>query len=132
MVVIKINSKDEFDQHLAKGKLVIVDFFAESDESSQSVEPEIEKLSNEYEDVLFLKVDVDSVQTVSAVYNITTLPTFKFFKNAELIEVEVVGTHVNAVSALIKKYKRFMIIINNFICILSYQFLYSYNDGPSK
>jgi thioredoxin 1 len=46
--------------------------------------PVVEKLAGEYgEKVKFVKLDVDSNPSITAQYNVSTIPTFIVFKNGE-------------------------------------------------
>ncbi|CAI2184728.1 9676_t:CDS:2 [Funneliformis geosporum] len=86
MVVIEIKTKDEFDNYISQGKLILVDFYAVWCGPCKMISPKVEALSNdaEYSGVVFLKVDVDNgnLQKLSQDYEISAMPTFIFFKDA--------------------------------------------------
>ncbi|XP_050440516.1 thioredoxin-2 [Adelges cooleyi] len=65
----------------AKGKLVIIDFFAKWCGPCKLIAPYIEELANEFPDVVMLKVDVDECEEASLEYNIQSMPTFVFVKS---------------------------------------------------
>nr|AAU93947.1 thioredoxin H [Helicosporidium sp. ex Simulium jonesi] len=88
--VIQVTNKTEFDSHLStaasKGKLVVVDFTATWCGPCKMIAPFFAKLSGEYPDVVFLKVDVDEVEAVAAEHGITAMPTFLFFKDGKQVD----------------------------------------------
>jgi len=65
--------------------------------------PEFVKLSNEYENVVFLKVDVDQVESVAASCGISAMPTFQVFKDGNKVD-ELVGASKEKLLDLVKKY----------------------------
>eukprot|EP00483_Globobulimina_turgida_P000605 UN00605 len=54
------------------------------------IEPLIKKASAQYENVIFLKVDIDECGDSADDYGVENLPTIKFVKNGEVIG-ELVG-----------------------------------------
>ncbi|MGH0169883.1 UNVERIFIED_CONTAM: hypothetical protein FKN15_057835 [Acipenser sinensis] len=42
-------------------------------------------LAEEHKDVVFLKVDVDEAQDVAEMCNVSSMPTFQFFKNGQKV-----------------------------------------------
>ncbi|XP_028285603.1 thioredoxin b [Parambassis ranga] len=76
----------------AGDRLVVVDFTASWCGPCKMIGPKFEQLSekSEYKDVIFLKVDVDNAEDVSAHYQIRAMPTFLFFRNGQKVG-EVVG-----------------------------------------
>ncbi|MBN3306144.1 thioredoxin b [Amia ocellicauda] len=87
-MLIEIEDKDAFDKALkdAGDKLVVVDFTATWCGPCQAVGPHFKRFSEEYQDVVFLKVDVDEAQDVAAACDIKCMPTFHFYKNAKQID----------------------------------------------
>ena len=71
----------------------------------KSIYPEIESLNNKYESVNFYKIDVDDEENedLCSKYNVTSIPTFLFFKEgikvgsvkgADIKEVEKIITEL--------------------------------------
>jgi thiol-disulfide isomerase/thioredoxin len=62
-------------------KMIIVDYFATWCGPCRSSAPLYHKLSNEpeYENVIFLKCDVDAAADVAQAHQITSMPTFKIY-----------------------------------------------------
>jgi len=85
------------------GKAIIVDFSATWCGPCRMIGPEFVKLSNEYENVVFLKVDVDQVESVAASCGISAMPTFQVFKDGNKVD-ELVGASKEKLLDLVKKY----------------------------
>jgi len=77
----------------AKGKkLVVVEFTSKDCAPCKLVGPLYMELSesDEFEDVIFLKVDVDEYPDIATEYQVTGWPAFLFIKNGE-VQTEIVG-----------------------------------------
>ncbi|KAF4088982.1 hypothetical protein AMELA_G00061490 [Ameiurus melas] len=89
-MVVHIENLDGFNAALknAGGKLVVVDFTATWCGPCQQIGPVFEALSQkaEYQNVVFLKVDVDSAADVSSHCEIKCMPTFHFYKNGQKVD----------------------------------------------
>ncbi|CAH8876165.1 unnamed protein product [Trichobilharzia szidati] len=99
--------KDEEFDNIVKGagsKLVVVDFFATWCGPCKMIAPQFESLSSKYEDVVFVKVDVDKLESTSTKFNISAMPTFIALKDSKKVD-EVVGANISKVEDLIKKHK---------------------------
>ncbi|MDK2795029.1 MAG: thioredoxin 1 [Archaeoglobaceae archaeon] len=80
----KIDEKEFLN--LIKGeKLVVVDFYADWCMPCRYLSPVLEKLSKEYRDVEFYKINVDENQELAFEYGISSIPTVLFFKNGEIV-----------------------------------------------
>ncbi|CAB4446459.1 unnamed protein product [Rhizophagus irregularis] len=103
----EIHKKEEFEQHLNKGKLVVVDFSASWCTPCKTIAPVFKKFAEEkFTDVIFLKVDGDENPELTAQYNITAYPTFLLFKDGKKIEgADVIGADKNALETAIKDNK---------------------------
>ena len=86
-MVHKVASKEEFDDQMAQagGKLVVVDFFATWCGPCVRIAPKLEAMDAEMVDVVFLKVDVDECEELSTEHQISSMPTFIYFKNGEQV-----------------------------------------------
>lgn len=70
----------------------------------RAIAPKINAFSEDFPDVDFVKLNVDTVSDVAAELGIRAMPTFLFFKDGEKVG-EVVGANPSAVLAAIQKYK---------------------------
>lgn len=83
--VVANTSDANFDTDVkASNTPVLVDFYSDSCPPCREMAPVVEKLAGEYgEKVKFVKLDVDSNPSITAQYNVSTIPTFIVFKNGE-------------------------------------------------
>ncbi|XP_032400038.1 thioredoxin b [Etheostoma spectabile] len=97
-MVRSVENLAEFKAILAEAgdKLVVVDFTATWCGPCKQIAPAFEKESKDSanKNVIFLKVDVDEAEDVSAHCKINCMPTFMFFKNGEKVD-EFSGANIN-------------------------------------
>nr|4J56_E Chain E, Thioredoxin [Plasmodium falciparum 3D7]4J56_F Chain F, Thioredoxin [Plasmodium falciparum 3D7]4J56_G Chain G, Thioredoxin [Plasmodium falciparum 3D7]4J56_H Chain H, Thioredoxin [Plasmodium falciparum 3D7]4J57_E Chain E, Thioredoxin [Plasmodium falciparum 3D7]4J57_F Chain F, Thioredoxin [Plasmodium falciparum 3D7] len=98
-----VTSQAEFDSIISQNELVIVDFFAEWCGPSKRIAPFYEECSKTYTKMVFIKVDVDEVSEVTEKENITSMPTFKVYKNGSSVDT-LLGANDSALKQLIEKY----------------------------
>eukprot|EP01023_Acetabularia_acetabulum_P064141 TRINITY_DN8222_c0_g1_i1.p5 TRINITY_DN8222_c0_g1~~TRINITY_DN8222_c0_g1_i1.p5 ORF type:complete len:118 (+),score=27.13 TRINITY_DN8222_c0_g1_i1:161-514(+) len=107
--VIVIKSSAEWKSALQsaqeQGKAVVVDFSAVWCGPCQMISPKFEQMSEEVDDVIFLKVDVDEVSDVASECGISAMPTFQVFSNGSKVD-ELVGASEERLRALIAKYSK--------------------------
>lgn len=88
MSVIKIDN-NSFSETI-KEKIVLVDFFANWCGPCRMLSPIIEEVSNEINDVVFAKIDIDESSEIASSYGIMSIPTLILFKNGKMIN-KIVG-----------------------------------------
>lgn len=82
---------DSFDEVVQNtDKKILVDFYADWCQPCKMLEPIVEEVSKENQDVLFVRVNVDENRELSNKYAIRALPTLVVIKNGEEIN-RVVG-----------------------------------------
>jgi len=96
MVVHEITSESAFaDAHVAaKGKLVVVDFYATWCAPCKTVAPKYAELSDKpahARDTYCCKLDVDKVREVAQEAGVKSLPSFGFYAGGKLLELQVGG-----------------------------------------
>ncbi|KAI9225051.1 thioredoxin-like protein [Blastocladiella britannica] len=103
MPVTLIGSMPDFKRAVAVQKLTICDFFASWCGPCKAIAPKLDSLSSIYSTVQFIKINVDDLPDVAADYQVTGMPTFKFFKGGKVIDT-VVGANATELEAKIKKH----------------------------
>ena len=71
---------DTFEETIEKNDIVVVDFWAEWCGPCKSFAPIYEEVSNDYDDVVFGKIDTEAEQELGAHFNIRSIPTLMIFR----------------------------------------------------
>lgn len=87
MGVQVIEEDDDFRAAInnAGSALILIDFFATWCGPCRVIAPVFEQFSNEYPDVVFLKVDVDKCPEAQQVYDVRAMPTFIFIRDGAIL-----------------------------------------------
>ena len=80
--------KEDFNDVISKGK-VIVDFFATWCGPCKMLGPVFEKVSEEVNDVKFVKLDVDKFNDIAREYGVMSIPTLILFENGKEVKKEI-------------------------------------------
>lgn len=76
---------ETFQQTIQDGNIVIVDWWADWCGPCKAFAPTFEKKSEEHPDIVFAKIDTEQEQQLSAMAQITSIPTLMVFKENILI-----------------------------------------------
>lgn len=79
-----------FDEIVASGKPVMVDFWAEWCGPCKMIGPVVEELAGDLEGKAVIgKLNVDYNPNISAKFGVRSIPTLLFFNNGELVDKQV-------------------------------------------
>ncbi|MCL7022784.1 hypothetical protein MKW94_027217 [Papaver nudicaule] len=105
--VIGCHTLDVWNEHINQGKesnkLIVVDFTASWCGPCRMITPILTEIAKKLPNVLFLKVDVDELRTVSEDWNVEAMPTFVFLKDGKEID-RVVGAKKDELQNTISKH----------------------------
>lgn len=89
MKVIEIK-EDEFEEKvLRSNKKVLVDFYADWCGPCKMMGPVIDKLSEEIDDISFVKINVDDAENVARNYGVMSIPALFIFENGKVVKNSV-------------------------------------------
>ncbi|XP_051174579.1 thioredoxin-2-like [Leptopilina boulardi] len=105
-MVLSIKDSAHLEEQLtaAGDKLVVIDFYATWCGPCKVIAPKIDEYSEEFPDVIFVKVDVDECDDIAVKYNVNSMPTFLFIKNNTMLET-VVGANAGKIKTTIEKHR---------------------------
>lgn len=75
----------EFDQLISKGGTVLVDFWAEWCGPCRAFGPVYEKLSEEFPEITFAKIDTEAEREIAGAAGISSIPTLMAFRDGVLL-----------------------------------------------
>ncbi len=80
-----IKTEQEFEKEIQKTK-VVVDFYASWCGPCRMLAPIIEELSQELNQINFIKVDIDELENLPKQFEVMSIPTIILFENGKLIK----------------------------------------------
>ena len=86
----EIQSQQELDQVLKDNENVIVDFWAQWCGPCKMLAPALERVQEEVNNTLIVKVNIDDVADIPEKYGVRSIPTLLKFKNG-LIDSQKIG-----------------------------------------
>ncbi|XP_062239720.1 thioredoxin isoform X1 [Platichthys flesus] len=104
-MVHEVTGLDDFQKQLkdAGDKLVMVDFTAVWCGPCKQISPYFHELAAEYTNVVFLKVDVDDAEDVSASCEIKCMPTFIVYRAGKKLD-DLSGANREKLLEMLKKH----------------------------
>ena len=76
---------DQLEQLKKEGKNILLDLHGVWCQPCKMLMPKLEQMETQYENVVFVKMDVDKNQNYALEMGIRSVPTVMFFKGEELI-----------------------------------------------
>jgi thioredoxin 1 len=106
-MVVEITEESKFIEKVAdeKNGYVLVDFFAEWCGPCKRFSPTLEKLSQQWTNVAFYKVDVENLTHVAEEEKISSMPTFVLYYNGREVD-RISGALEEKLVALLSKSKQ--------------------------
>lgn len=87
MAVVEL-TKDNFEQTINDNDFIIVDYWAPWCGPCRSFAPTFEKVSEEFPDIVFAKVNTEEEQEIAAQFGIRSIPTLMIFRDNIIIYSE--------------------------------------------
>lgn len=90
MDIKEIKDSEQFKEEVInQSGTVLIDFYAEWCMPCKMMSPVIEELAKEYDEVKFVKINVDENEDLAIEYNVVSIPTLVVMKNGEVTKTFV-------------------------------------------
>ena len=96
-------TQDNFDEIVTKHDIVLIDFWAAWCGPCRSFAPTYEKVSEQYPDVVFAKVDTEAEQSLASSFNIMSIPTLMIIRDGVVVFSQAGALPEGALVELIEK-----------------------------
>lgn len=103
--VLEAGSRSQFEELLQKkeNSLVVVHFWAPWAPQCSQMNEVMEELAKDQPQVMFVRLEAEAVPEVSEKYEITSVPTFLFFKNSQKID-RLDGAHAPELTKRVQRH----------------------------
>lgn len=111
-----ITCTDDYDKYndiLTNNEYVCVDFYAKWCKPCQILMPHMERISKKYDNIIFMKVDIDECQDITDVAGVSQLPTIKLYNYGKEID-SIVSSDIDDIISLLNKNIGIIIIDDEF------------------
>eukprot|EP01067_Filipodium_phascolosomae_P006790 Filipodium_phascolosomae@DN5131_c0_g1_i1.p2 len=98
-IVTEISSVDDFSSLMKGEKPVLVQYSASWCGPCGMIKPHVLQLSEKYSQVEFVRVDVDTMNELAV--DISSVPTFRLFKNSKVV-AQSTGANPDSIESLIR------------------------------
>lgn len=103
--VVHVHSAEQFDKIVKENKNVVAKYSASWCGPCHAIAPFVKELSNEFENVVFLHIDVDEVKQLSQREGVSAMPTFDFWQDGKKQEGKRIrGGNRNKLKAQVQEF----------------------------
>ena len=96
---------DTFEETLKNNDILLIDFWAEWCGPCKMFGPIFEKVSEQYPDVKFAKVDTEAEQRLAAEFGVRSIPTLAVFREEVMVFIQPGALPEEALHDIIKQVK---------------------------
>lgn len=101
--VIEVTSSNFNEEVINSDIPVLIDFYADWCEPCKILSPIVEEVSSKYEDIKFVKINIDNNQDIANEYRIMSIPTLVYIKGGEEQNRVLGAVGMDVVESLIEK-----------------------------
>jgi thioredoxin 1 len=102
MSITYITTEEQFKDVIENSKApVLVDFWATWCAPCKMIAPILDQISDERNDVMIAKVDVDQLPEISKTYGIRSIPTLMLFSEAQVEATKIGALNKSQINAFI-------------------------------
>lgn len=98
-------TKENFNSYVEDNQLLIIDFWAPWCGPCRSFAPTYEAVSEQYEDIIFAKVNTEEQQELASTFGIRSIPTLMIFKEQVIVFSQAGSLPESALQDVIGKAK---------------------------